>query len=348
MTYIFEEYIRDPNMSRISRQFNERGIPSRCSRLLINELYQNGTTSTKWDRSAFFEILQNATYMGALALAKTRKVSPYSNKRVDIPLTEQTIIYDCHEGMVSRELWEKANEIHLQQTHARINRIRKTILHGFLYCAHCEKALRVNSGAITTCFCNYWPITGKVSSRCLNIKVIIRRLVSDIHNIAIECEEDENHAFSLISSCLSRVNNTQEADYNVQLFQIRKRIDILNDKIENLYKYCKDQELSSIQSNTVLTAMKASLRTEMAELEKCEAAHTTIASADDIREFICTARRFGYITEIDREVLENLIDKIYVSKKETSSWFQQECITIKFKYIGVLTTAPFALNLVSG
>lgn len=126
----------------------------------------------------------------------------------------------------------------------------------------------------------------------------------------------------------------------MQLYRIQSRIDTINDKISNMDKYCEHQELSIANRDTILAALESSLRTETDNLEKCKAAHTTIVCDEDIWKFIRKARRFGYIKEIDREVLEELVDKIYISKKDTSSCFQQNRITIKFKHIGVLTTAP--------
>jgi hypothetical protein len=275
--------------------------------------------------------------MGALSLAKTRKVSPYSNKRVDIPLAEQTIIYDCHEPMVSRELWETANRIHLERKRFHHSHAKKTIYHGLLYCAHCGKVLKVNSAIANSCYCDCWPITAKPSSRCLNIDIISRRIVSDVHGLANACEKDENSTFTLITSYLANINSTETADSNAELYKIQSHIDTLNDKINNLDKYSQQQTFSSANSNTILAALEASLNAETAKFEHLKTVHHAPVSDEDIWNFIKATRRFGYLQKIDQEVLNELVEKIFVSKPGVSSWFQRGRVTIKFKYVGILS-----------
>ena len=336
---IFDEYVKDPNMARISRLLNEKNIPTPCARLLHYERYQNGTTSTRWSRDRLFDMLVNPEYMGALTFGRTRKVSPYSNKRVDIPIDEQTIIYDCHEPIISRELWETANRIHLERKHYHYKDTKKNIYHGLLYCAHCGKALRINSVKVTSCFCNCWPIIAKPSSRCMNIDTVSRRLVSDIHGLANACEEDENSAFNLIIAYLANMKSTEPADIHAELHEIQSHIDTLNQKISILDTYSQQQTFSSSNSNTILAALETSLSAETAKLEHLKKAHHAPVSDQDIWNFIKAARRFGYLQKIDKDVMNELVDKIFVSKPVTSSWFLRGRITIKFKYVGVLSTS---------
>lgn len=336
--YIFEEYVKNPNFKHISRQLNERNIPTPCSRLLHLACFQNGTTPTKWHSDTLYSILDNPEYMGALTSGRTRRVSPYSNKRVKIPLAEQTFIYDCHEPIVSRELWEDANRIYLKHKHFHHSRVRKTIYQGLLYCAHCGKALHVNSGKLTSCYCDCWPITAKPSSRGLDVDAISRRIVSDIHGLANACEVDENSAFNLIASYLAIVNSTETADTSVELYKIQSHIDTLNDKISNFDKYSQQLAFSSGTSDTILTALEASLNAETAKFEHLKTGHHAPVSEEDIWNFIKATRRFGYLQKIDQEVMNELVDKIFVSKPGASSWFQRGRITIKFKHVGILST----------
>ena len=253
-------------------------------------------------------------------------------------------IYDCHEPIISRELWETANRIHLERKHYHYKDTKKNIYHGLLYCAHCGKALRINSVKVTSCFCNCWPIIAKPSSRCMNIDTVSRRLVSDIHGLANACEEDENSAFNLIIAYLANMKSTEPADIHAELHEIQSHIDTLNQKISILDTYSQQQTFSSSNSNTILAALETSLSAETAKLEHLKKAHHALASDEDIWNFIKAARRFGYLKTIDLDVLEELIDKVYISKKENTSRLQQQRITIKFKYIGVISTNPLTRN----
>ncbi|HEX3038628.1 MAG TPA: DUF4368 domain-containing protein [Oscillospiraceae bacterium] len=199
--------------------------------------------------------------------------------------------------------------------------------------------MKIHSVNATSCFCNCWPITAKRSLRCLNIETVYRRLVSDIHGLANACEEDENNAFNLITSYLANMNSTEAADTNVELYKIQSHIDTLNDKISNFDKYSQQLAFSSGTSDTILTALEASLNAETAKFEHLKTGHHAPVSEEDIWNFIKATRRFGYLQKIDHEVLNELVDKIFVSKPGTSPWFQRGRVTIKFKYVGILSTS---------
>ena len=96
--------------------------------------------------------------------------------------------------------------------------------------------------------------------------------------------------------------------------------------------------------NRIFAALESSLSVEMDKLNKLKDSYVVVPSDEDIWCFIKAARRFGYLKTIDPDVLEELIDKVYISKKENTSHLQQQRITIKFKYIGVISTNPLTRN----
>ncbi|HEX3038635.1 MAG TPA: recombinase family protein [Oscillospiraceae bacterium] len=338
--YIFEEYIKDPVIAHIADKLNAQGIPSPSFRLLKDKNYQDGSTSTKWNTTTPGLIIQNVTYLGALSIAKSRKIGPYSKKRVAIPLSEQTIVYNCHEAIIPKEMWEKANKLRSSNRTAKDKACKKSIFNGYVFCAHCGKHLSIHSHSV----CNCWRLGSKKGIPAILNKSISNRLVADIHALAIECEKNEDTAYALIKSYLENVDHSDNADLAVQIVCIQSRIEKLNNKITQIELFNKDHTFSSTESERIFAALKSSLSIEVDKIKNLKASYIVIPSDKDIWRFIKAARRFGYLKKIDREALEELVDKIYIAKKENVSRSQQQRITIKFKYIGVISTSPLTRN----
>ena len=335
--YIFEEYIKRKNFESIARSLDEQGIPPPSARLLDQKNCSNGQYSTKWSASMLRMMITNPTYMGALSVARTHVKSQYNQSRWQIPLNEQTIIYDCHGAIISKEMWENANKEYLEFRYKRMERTRENLYKGVLFCAHCGCALKMNKGnAASSYYCSCWPILSR-GERTLKVSALDRFLVSEIHDIAISTEDDNAKAFSYLSRRLQSTQNDNILEYEAETFQIQKRIDVINDKITNFEFYCGTRDFSLKEKQTVLSALNNSLKNEKQNLQKQIEDMTVTPTLGDMACFIQKARKFGYINEIERNAIEELIDKVYISRKINDTRFQQDRITVKYKYIGVLT-----------
>lgn len=217
---------------------------------------------------------------------------------------------------------------------------KESILDGYLFCAQCGKHLIVHSRSLCSC----WPLGPQRWMRSISNLSISNCLVAEIHALAIECEKNEDAAYALIKSYLENVDHSDNADLTAQIVCIQSRIEKLNNKITQIELFNKDHTFSSTESERIFAALKSSLSIEVDKIKNLKASYVVIPSDEDIWRFIKAARRFGYLKKIDREALEELVDKVYISKKENSSRLQQQRITIKFKYIGVISTCSLTRN----
>lgn len=53
-------------------------------------------------------------------------------------------------------------------------------------------------------------------------------------------------------------------------------------------------------------------------------------SGHDIYKFVRSARKYGYIQSVERTMLEEVNDKIYVTKKMNDTKYQQDRIVVKY------------------
>lgn len=335
--FIFDEYIKIPNLSRVTRLLNERGITSPCSRLENHRLHRG--TDMNWHQTSIISILTNPTYMGALSAQKGRRISPYSKKRVNIPLAQQTIFYDCHEPIVSRDIWEKANYIRAEMSKQSSERTYVSIFTGLLFCAHCGHALCYGGAnhSKKTCYCNCWPIISKNIPRTLQIPTLTNFLLSNIQRIAKHCEQDEVGVMKQLVAYFDTENHQLDAGYAVQLENIQNRINNYTEKISLLDSYCETNRYISLEQKlTIQSSLESSLKSEITRFEELKERQKTKPSYEEIMKFIYAARRYGYIKEIDRIVLDSLVEKIYISRKIDDSQWQAVRIKVKYKYIGII------------
>ena len=79
------------------------------------------------------------------------------------------------------------------------------------------------------------------------------------------------------------------------------------------------------------------MREEEHKLDILEDSDAVNPSGNDIYQFIRAARRHGYIQNIEKPLLEEVVDKIYVTRKMNDTIYQQDRILVKYKYIGILS-----------
>jgi hypothetical protein len=315
-------------------------VPSRSTYLLQYAKYQNGKTTTIWKIAAPLSVIKHPAYMGAVPITRRKKINPYKQKYVDIPFEEQEIIYDCHEAIVSKELWEKANALRLQKKNRRTGKKRAAIqlYSGMLFCAHCGKALKArnNNGVVyLTCIC--WPLVPRKSGKGMATSSISRHLVNEIRKIALVCETKEEDAFAFIFEHLSPERSSSRIETDIEINMARKQIEILTDKVSNFEQYTGARALQQKQKNTIFAALESELRNQEQKRDILMESDCVMPSGGDIYQFIRAARRYGYIQSIERSMLDELVEKIYITRKMNDTSYQQDRVLVKYKYVGVLS-----------
>ncbi len=82
--------------------------------ILIPKLYKkssNEISMSKWNSEIINRLLRNETYIGNLVQGKKRKLNYRSNKNIDVNKDEWIIIPNHHQAIISREEFEKVQEL---------------------------------------------------------------------------------------------------------------------------------------------------------------------------------------------------------------------------------------------
>lgn len=93
-----------------------------------------------WHVTSIRVILENEVYLGKLIYGKQKNKSMKSKEKVKCPREEWIVVENCHEPIISQELWDTVHKI-LAAKHRPTQSGKVQIFAGLVYCADCGHAL---------------------------------------------------------------------------------------------------------------------------------------------------------------------------------------------------------------
>lgn len=141
---IFQWAADGVSLNRIATRLNEQGIITpgfylvKCGLIKPSRLMGSGN----WQTWTLIKILTDEVYVGDMVQGKTKTVG---HKQVPTAPEEWIVVRDTHEPLVSRELFEKVQELRRQAAEkgkAQTNiPYTENVLRGRIFCGHCGKNL---------------------------------------------------------------------------------------------------------------------------------------------------------------------------------------------------------------
>ena len=104
--------LQKPIVVRLYQEFLDGKTTDYIKRIFEKEEIKNWDGGTKWQATTLVSMLENEKYKGDLLQGKTYTVDPISKRRLDNRGEEDRFyIKDHHEAIVSKEIWDRAQEI---------------------------------------------------------------------------------------------------------------------------------------------------------------------------------------------------------------------------------------------
>lgn len=131
-------------LNAIVKKLNEASVPTPSHYLASIGLISNNKImgSGKWQTRTVGKIPADEVYVGDMVQGKTRSVK---RKQVPTDPADWIVIRDTHEPLVSRELFQKAQNVRAQaaQKYAKTEKLSfsPNIFKGRIFCGHCGKSL---------------------------------------------------------------------------------------------------------------------------------------------------------------------------------------------------------------
>lgn len=239
---------------------------------IINcERHPTPSGKTNWSDTVVGKIIRNEKYVGDLVTGKTYTVDPISKKRL-VNLGEEEMYYlkDHHESIISRELFNKAQEIRERRS-SRTNggKIKPhTMNYPFssnMKCSYCggtyvRRRKTLKSGEVHFWLCNCSVKKGKAScpySKGIDETTIENSFVRAFNRL---CSQNK----IIIDDFLGNLSKSMEyKEYAKELQKLNEKLNKLQNKKNQLIDLLLDDKRFDVLDNQI-----AEIESEKDEIEK--------------------------------------------------------------------------------
>lgn len=345
---IFELRLQKYSNSSITAILNSEGIlsPSAYSVQIHGNTAGSISLNNKWNRGGLNELIQNPVYKGDTVNGRKAVTSYKNKKQVKQPIDRWIVVENTHEPIVSREDWQKCND--MIKTLGRVRRTRDgqiTPFAGVLICPDCGQKMRHNhtyyphrSGERRRYdYYNCGTYMSRGKTECPSHHMLLNDLTeivsADIRLQAGKVLEDENIMRERFYQLKSSKRKSQVDTDKRALKAVNKRLGEM------------DKLLQATFEKSVLGGLPADMFTELAKkyeaekLELLERAEKLTASIEkqsqtenDVETYISLMKKHANITELDRATVAELIDHITVSAKAV----EPREIVIHYNFVGCI------------
>ncbi|CDC19017.1 putative uncharacterized protein [Eubacterium sp. CAG:274] len=338
---IFNMYLSGAGKLTIAKTLNNEGIlnPTMYKREVqkLNYVNSNKLTKTKyWTYSTIHKILSNPVYTGSMVQHKTEIKAYNIHKKIQVPKNKWYVFENAHQPIIDNETFNivqnmlKTKRVHIETTE---NLSKYT---GLLFCKECGRAMnkflskpKKNGSRYITFKCSTYSKLGKQNCTIHSIKEseLDEILIKEINKFMKQALDSE--------TCEYIRNNSLNEDENKQkdtINNLNEKLDLCYNKRKTMLKYLSENIINTEDFKEFDTENKKEIETIKKQISNTEEQIKNKKNQyNDYTVWLENILKHKEITEINRELLVNLVDRIYVS--EVSSEKSVE-VGVRFKGLG--------------
>ena len=293
-----------------------------------------------WNLTTIRKILENRVYLGHTINGKKKKLSFKSKRVIYVPEEKWIVVENTHEPIITEHLWSDAQK--RLNSRKRVSKNGEVnMFAGLVKCDCCGKALTMalNQGKKRYFSCSTYKSKGK--DVCTihyilfdNLSEIILR---DIQQKIKMIQQDAKAFAQRILKKIGNSGNKKNERLHAEIVTIESRLKELEAKFERLY----DDRLEGLISDNKFKELAMKCEAEQDSLKaRLEELTAQISEQEEsevnVARFIETVQHYTDVTELNREILNRLIDKIVVGDKVKTADGYTQNITIYYRFLGDL------------
>lgn len=323
---------------RICHRLNDMGVlnPTGYKKKKLNQNYKNAGIMGEdysWCPSTVRNILKNDIYIGNITQGKRRVKSYKVHKVEQVPVDEWITVENMHEPIIERELFEKAQELRKFDTRVE-NSGKLNRWAGTLKCADCGRAMhkkycKNKSGNVYEYYiCGTYRKKSNQLCTKHTLKVEeLEKAVLETIKMQIELLVDTEELLEQMKQSTSKklVNENME---NIKQAK-EKEIEKLSYLKKGLYEDWKSEYISKeefLEYKQKYEQEIDRIKKTIVNLQKQKENQEEIINGNSL--WIENFKAHKNITELDRDIISELIDYIEVHENKK--------ITIHFKFMDEL------------
>lgn len=339
-------YLRENKILKPSAYLTKKGVTG------FERFAKYGDYS--WSENGVRAILRSPIYAGNLVGYKRIKLSMKSKKRISRKPEDWEVVYNTHEGIVTQEQWNLAQEIMNKRRHEKIDDGYENIFAGITKCADCGYAMcpttahRRKRPQVIDCIqyvCNNYDMYGKknCTQHSIEARTLQEIVLQDINYFAEKATENEENFIEMLKSKLKAETKDIETISQKEEKKLNKRLNELDNLFKKLYE---DRVLENITERNY-TLMAENYQKEQNEilekLNKIELRQREDKAIDTkVVDFADTIKEYRGIEELTRTIVIRLIDKITITEKyDDENGQKNQDVIIYYKSVGRLQQVSY-------
>lgn len=315
---IFKWFVTE-GMSKngIAKRLNELGIPNPTAyKWSQGYRYQNPHATANdglWNPTTVGRMLQDQLYIGVMRQGRQKVISYKVHKRAAVPESEWFIVENAVPAIVSREMFDMAQEVHKRDTRTAPGKREVYPFAGLVRCADCKKGMARHSSKGKVYYaCRTYREKSK--ERCTKHSIRLDILENAVL-VAIQKQID---MVASLKDMIAEINaapvvRTQSVRLEALLTQRTKELDKVTGLLDGLYMDWKSGDITRDQYRR----MKVKFEEQAAQLQ--EAVDHIKAECDTLAQgitaedpYLTTFLKYGNIQSLSRGILVELVKTIYV------------------------------------
>jgi len=299
----------------------------------------------RWTSSSVTAILNNRTYLGHMPGLRTTTLSYKNKKAVYHDESEQILVEDTHEALITQEQWDMVQELRQRKKRTPKQMDEPNLFSGLVHCIDCGKPLVLHRAhtmdAIKNNFmCYTYKKKGKdiCSSHYIREQDLIHIILDDLRRVTHFARQKE----ALFAEYINRKNSVELrreiTGLQRELDAARRRDTELTALFKRLYednvlgRVTNEQfRLLSGDYNDEQKSLRAAIPVREARLQKL------MDSASNVDSFIDKAKRYTEIRELTPEILRLFISRIEIGEKSVKySRTAEQDVRIVYRDVGIM------------
>lgn len=335
----------------ISQELMKRKIP-RPSAFVENAEKLYGLTEEnkyQWSHRMVLNVLRDPVYCGNMARNKRPTLSFKNSKRIYIPKSDYIYAKNTHEGIVSEEIWEQVQTmVDKRKCNNKKGLYYDNIFQGLVRCPKCGYALtpktdyRLKKKELID-FVHFSCSTYKkygvnaCSSHRIEARDLYNIVLEDIQyhgSMALSAKED--FVEKIIEKIeVEKIDEGKELSNKLELK--KNQLAELDRSYEQLYEDRLEGNITERNFNLMNVSISKKQDKLIEEIKVLEGdIEESFETEDNYKKFMDNISKYAKIKSLNRYILNQVIDKIYVYDKEEIDGQISQKVEIHYKFIGKL------------
>lgn len=337
------DYLRETQVPVPSWYQHIRGIEDK------SRMFPDEESRYIWRPDTLRLLIRNRVYCGDCVLCKSDTV--FKTKQ-HFKTDEKTwiTVENTHEPIVSREVWERANEL----IAVKRREYKKTlsgdlnIFSGLLKCADCGKALsrrRYGSNSSHMIYvCGTYATYG--SHKCTQHKIfeddLTAAMLADIRELFSAVRKDKAKLIDLLMKSKAKNEGRTLTTKDAQYKRVCRRLEEVNRLVDKLYEDSISGRINETNFARMLGKYQQEQEDLLAEKERLERETAAVCEIRSGAEhFAELLEQYGDISELTPEILNMLVEKILVYEPRAVDGVMRQQIDVYYRYIGVIKLVDY-------